>query len=262
MNNLEGRVALVTGASRGIGAAIAKRLASDGASVLVHYNAQRAPAEALAREIGNAHAVGADLGSPTGPAELVRAAFEWRGALDILVNNAGALAVGAVDALDADTIDHLFAVNVRAVILATREFATLTKSRAGRVVNVSSIAASMPNGGASVYAATKAAVESLTRSHATELGSRGITVNAVAPGPTETDMYDAFPAETKAMVARTIPLGRFGRPEDIAPVVAFLASDDAEWVTGQVIATSGGALTTSVNVMRIIAAAQARNGPT
>jgi 3-oxoacyl-[acyl-carrier protein] reductase len=108
-----------------------------------------------------------------------------------------------------------------------------------------------------VYAATKAAVESLTRSHATELGPRGITVNAVAPGPTATDMYEAFPAETKDLVARTIPLGRLGSPDDVAPVVAFLASDDAQWVTGQVIAASGGAITPSVNVMRIAAAAKA-----
>ena len=261
MNNLKGRVALVTGSSRGIGAAIARRLALEGAAVIVHYNAQRGPAESLVSEIGYARAVGADLGSPSGPAELVRAAFEWKGALDIVVNNAGALTVGAVDALDADAIDRMLAVNVRAVILTTREFAAVTQSRAGRVINISSIAGSMPNGGASVYAATKAAVDSLTRSHATELGSRGITVNAVAPGPTETDMYSALPAETKGIVTRTMPLGRMGRPDDIAPVVAFLASDDAQWVTGQVIAASGGAITTSVNVMRIVTAARALPDP-
>jgi 3-oxoacyl-[acyl-carrier protein] reductase len=254
MNNLRGRVALVTGSSRGIGAAIAKRLASDGASVLIHYNSQREPAERLAREIPGSRVLGADLASPTAPAELVRAAFDAFGALDILVNNAGALEVGALDALGAESIDRMFAVNVRAVILATREFAAVTKSAVGRVINISSIAGSMPNGGAAVYAATKAALESLTRSYATELGARGMTVNAVAPGPTATDMYDAFPAATKAVVARTIPLGRFGRPEDIAPVVAFLASDDAAWVTGQVIAASGGAITPTVNVMRILAA--------
>jgi len=149
---------------------------------------------------------------------------------------------------------------VRAVILATREFAAVTQSRAGRVINISSIAGAMPNGGASVYAATKAAVDSLTRSHATELGARGITVNAVAPGPTETDMYSALPAETKGIVTRTMPFGRLGRPDDIAPVVAFLASDDAQWITGQVIAASGGALTTSVNVMRIVTSARAQSG--
>lgn len=256
MNKLEGRVALVTGASRGIGAAIARRLASDGASVLIHYSTKRAQAEALARSIPGSRVLGADLASPTAPAELVRSTFDAFGALDILVNNAGALTVGAVDVSDADVIDRMFAVNVRAVILTTREFAAVTQSRVGRVINISSIAGSMPNGGASVYAATKAAVESLTRSHATELGPRGITVNAVAPGPTATDMYDTFPAATRDLVARTIPLGRFGSPEDIAPVVAFLASDDARWVTGQVIAASGGAITPTVNVMRIAAAAK------
>jgi 3-oxoacyl-[acyl-carrier protein] reductase len=256
MNKLEGRVVLVTGSSRGIGAAIARRLASDGASVLIHYNSKRAPADALAKEIPGARVLNADLASPTAPSELVRAAFDAFGALDILVNNAGALEVGAVDALGAESIDRMFAINVRAVILATREFAAVTHSRVGRVINISSIAGSLPNGGASVYAATKAAVESLTRSHATELGPRGITVNAVAPGPTATDMYDSFPAATRSLVARTIPLGRFGRPEDIAPVVAFLASDDAEWVTGQVINASGGAVTSTVNVMRIAEAAK------
>ncbi len=256
MRKLEGRVALVTGSLRGIGAAIARQLANDGASVVIHYSAQRAPADALAREIAGARVLQAELASPTAPAELVRAAFDAFGALDILVNNAGALAVGAVDALGADAIDRMFAINVRAVILATREFAAVTQSGVGRVINISSIAGSMPNGGASVYAATKAAVESLTRSHATELGPRGITVNAVAPGPTATDMYDSFPAATRSLVARTIPLGRFGRPEDIAPVVAFLASDDAAWVTGQTINASGGAITTTVNVVRIAEAAQ------
>jgi 3-oxoacyl-[acyl-carrier protein] reductase len=256
MGKLDGRVALVTGSSRGIGAAIVKRLAREGASVVIHFSSQQAPADALAKEIPGARVLRADLASPTAPAELVRAAFDAFGALDILVNNAGALAVGAVDALGAEAIDRMFAINVRAVILATREFAAVTQSRVGRVINISSIAASMPNGGASVYAATKAAVESLTRSHATELGPRGITVNAVAPGPTATDMYDSFPTATRALVARTIPLGRFGRPEDIAPVVAFLASDDADWVTGQVINASGGAVTTTVNVVRIAEAAK------
>jgi 3-oxoacyl-[acyl-carrier protein] reductase len=256
MNKLEGRVALVTGASRGIGAAIAKRLASDGASVLIHYSTQGAQAEELSRSIPGSRVLRADLASPTAPAELVRSTFDAFGSLDILVNNAGTLAVGGVDVSDAETIDRMFAINVRAVILATREFAAVTKSRAGRVINISSIAGSMPNGGAAIYAATKAAVDSLTRSHATELGPRGITVNAVAPGPTATDMYETFPEATKNIVARTIPLGRFGSPEDIAPVVAFLASDDARWVTGQVIAASGGAITPTVNIMRIIGAAK------
>jgi 3-oxoacyl-[acyl-carrier protein] reductase len=257
MNNLKGRVALVTGSSRGIGAAIAKRLAGDGASVLIHYQAQREPAEALATELGGAKVLKADLGSSQAPAELVRAAYDAYGALDILVNNAGVLEAGPLDALGAESIDRMFAVNVRAVILATREFAAVTQSKAGRVINVSSLAAGLPNNGAAVYAATKAAVESLTRSWAVELGPHGITVNGVAPGPTATDMYETFPAVTKAIVARTIPLGRMGQPDDIAPVVAFLASDDAAWVTGQTIIASGGSIATTTNIMRIAAAAAA-----
>jgi 3-oxoacyl-[acyl-carrier protein] reductase len=198
MNNLNGRVALVTGSSRGIGAAIARRLAADGASVLIHYQAQREPAEALAREIGNAKVLEADLASPSAPAELVQAAFDAFGALDILVNNAGVLEAGALDALGEESIDRMLAVNVRAVMLATREFAAVTRGTAGRVINLSSIAGSLPNPGAAVYAATKAAVESLTRSWAIELAPRSITVNAVAPGPTDTDMYGSFPAATKS----------------------------------------------------------------
>jgi 3-oxoacyl-[acyl-carrier protein] reductase len=253
---LQDRTALVTGSSRGIGAATAQRLAADGARVAIHFNQSRDRADALARTItdggGRAAVIGGDLATPTGPVDLVKAAFAALGDIDILINNAGVFEGKALESLTAEQIDHVLAVNLRAVLLTTREFAAATHTRHGRVVNISSIAARVPAGGGSLYAASKAAVESLTRSHATELGPRGITVNAVAPGTTETDMSAAgFPPGAKAIIVKGTALGRFGQPDDIAKVVALLCTDDAAWITGQVLGADGGMLTGGLNLIRM-----------
>lgn len=242
---LAGKVAVVTGASRGIGAAIAERLAADGASVVVNYSRQREAAEVVVARIrergGRAQAVAADV---TDRAQ-VRALFDETerlfGVPDVLVNNAGVLAFAPLEAVDDAHFDGQFDVNVRGLLYATQEAAARFGERGGRVVNLSSVAAAGRIAGASVYSATKAAVDALTASLALELGPRGIRVNAVAPGPVRTDMYQesGLDAHRDALAART-PLGRIGEPEDVANVVAHLASDDSGWVTGHVVPVAGG----------------------
>ena len=253
---LQGRVALVTGSSRGIGAAIARKLAAESADVAIHGSKSVDQARALADEISaggrRARVLTADLASLDGPSQLVRAAFEAYGNVDILVNNAGVFDSAPVDSVREEQIDRILFVNVRAVVLATREFARLTRSRHGRIVNISSIAARMATAGSSVYGASKAAVEALTRSHAVELGARRITVNCVAPGTTETAMSaTGFTPEAREAIAAASPLGRLGRPEDIAEVVAFLSSDGSGWITGQVIGADGGQPTSAKTLMHV-----------
>jgi 3-oxoacyl-[acyl-carrier protein] reductase len=254
--DLEHRIALVTGSSRGIGSGIARRLAAAGATVLIHGNNSSGSAGALVAEIaskgGKARSLQHDLSSPSGGTGLVQAAFSMLGGLDILVNNAGLFEKGPIEKVADQQIERLLSVNVRAVAQATREFARLSSSKHGRIVNVSSIAARMPSPGASIYAATKAAVESLTKSHAVELGPRGFTVNAVAPGTTRTEMSEAgFSSDALEFLSEISPSGRLGRPEDIAEVVAFLCSDAAAWITGQVIAVDGGQLASASAMLRI-----------
>ena len=249
MNSLEGKVALVTGAARGIGAAIAERLAADGASVAINYATSKEDAEALAERIrgngGKAKAIQADIGNPSQAKAFVDAAVKEFGRLDILVNNAGQFHIGPIGTVDEADVRSQFAVNVDGPIFATQAAASHFSTEGGRVINVSSIAATHSLPGLSVYSATKAALDALTRVWAAELGPRGVTVNAVAPGLVDTAMLKAATPRmggeeaVKGMVART-PLGRLGTPSDIADVVAFLASPDARWVTGQVLDTTGG----------------------
>ena len=248
MGKLTGKVAVVTGASRGIGAAIAERLAADGASVAINYAASKEDAEALAERIrgsgGKATAIQADIGNPSQAKALVDAAVKEFGRLDILVNNAGKFHIGPIGTVNEADVRSQFAVNVDGPIFATQAAASHFSTEGGRVINVSSIAATHPLPGLSVYAATKAALDALTRVWAAELGPRGVTVNAVAPGLVDTAMLRAATARmgeeaVKGMVART-PLGRLGTTSDVADVVAFFASPDARWVTGQVVETSGG----------------------
>lgn len=244
MARLDGKVAIVTGGSRGIGAATARRLGADGARVVVNYTRAAAAADEVVREIrdagGDAIAVRADVSDRAQVAQLVKATVDRYGTVDILVNNAGVVEPAALADITDEQLDRQFDVNLRGALYAAQAAVPAFRD-GGRVVNVSSIVAEAPPAGLAVYSATKAALEALTRSLAAELAPRRVTVNAVSPGATVTDMYDSVssPEFEQQAVART-PLGRLGRPEDIADVIAFVVSDDAAWITGQVIAASGG----------------------
>jgi 3-oxoacyl-[acyl-carrier protein] reductase len=242
---LSGRVALVTGASRGIGAAIARRLAADGATVVVNYSRSARPAEEVVRQIrqggGEAVAARADLGDPAQVQPLFEAARQAFGRVDVLVNNAGVFETRPVEQSDPAHFQQLFDLNVRAPLLATAEFARQVGPDGGRVINISSGLARAAMPGAAVYSATKAALEALTRGHAADLAPKKVTVNAVAPGTTDTEMLrEGLSDEARQHMIRSTALGRLGTPEDIADVVAFLAGDDARWVTGQFIDANGG----------------------
>ncbi|MBI3566112.1 MAG: glucose 1-dehydrogenase [Elusimicrobia bacterium] len=245
MKTLEGKAAVVTGGARGIGAAIAERLAKDGAAVAVNYAKSAKEAEAVVERIrkagGKAVALKADMSDGAQAKGLVEAAFKEFGRLDILVNNAGRADFMPMDGVDAAHVKAQFDLNVNGPIFATQAAAARFPKEGARVINVSSVVARSSFAGASVYSATKAALNALTRVWAAELGPKGVTVNAVAPGPVETDMMKSVVSDEmkNGMIART-PLGRLGAPSDIADAVAFLASDDARWITGQVIETAGG----------------------
>lgn len=256
---LHGKIALVTGASRGIGRAIARLLATRGAMVAVHYNAGREQADALVQDIhtqgGRAFAVQADLSSPHGAAALSDA-FESAlraktaseaaersgdaGCFDILVNNAGVGLRATIGDVTEEQFDQVMQVNFKTPFFLIQHLLPKLRSN-GRIINVSSMGTRAAYPEMSVYAPAKAALESLTLLLASELGPRGITVNSVLPGATATDLNArAQDPEVARTIAQSIALGRVGQPEDIAGIVAFLASDDARWVTGQRIDASGG----------------------
>ncbi|MCP2337439.1 SDR family oxidoreductase [Actinomadura rupiterrae] len=244
---LLGRTALVTGATRGIGKAIALRLGRDGADVVVNYRASSEGAAGQAADIadeitrtgGRAVPAPGDVGRSADVAGLFDAAESAFGGLDILVNNAAMFAAAPIEYLPEDVFDALVTTNLKSVYLTGQQAAARLRD-GGRVINVS---AGIPSGGVAfmgVYGATKAGVELLTRSLAHQLGGRRITVNAIAPGPTDTAM---LADEARAMADQIIgstPLGRLGLPTDLADVAALLASEDARWITGQVIAANGG----------------------
>lgn len=247
MSDLTGRTALVTGASRGIGQAIAARLAAKGATVVVHFGSDEEGAAATVKEIeragGTAFAVGAQLGADDDVDTLfagVEAGLAGR-PLDILVNNAAALPAGPLGVTTRAEFDRLFAVNVRAPYFIIQRALPLLRD-GGRIITMSSVAARSAFPTQTSFAMTKGAIETMSMTLADELGPRGITVNAVAPGATRTATNEAAfaaPGLAEFITAGTA-LGRLGGPDDIADVVAFLASDEARWITGQVIEASGG----------------------
>ena len=241
---LAGRTAIVTGGSRGIGAAVARRLAADGARVAVVYRSNAEEADAVVRAIrstgAEAIAVQADVSDAASVNAMASAVREAFGAIDILVNNAGILENQPVGSIDQASFDAQLRTNALSVILVTQAVLPHVPARGGHIVNVSSSLVYRPRAGLSVYAASKAAVDALTHAFAVELGSRNITVNAVAPALTCTDMTAPIPEEVKARMRESTPLGRLAEPEDIADAIAFLASDDARWITGQILNVDGG----------------------
>jgi 3-oxoacyl-[acyl-carrier protein] reductase len=240
------RVAIVTGASRGIGAAIARRLATDGIAVAVNYVSRPDEADALVARIeadgGQARAVRADVADPAAVRRMFDTVESQLGGVDILVNNAGIMPPGlpTVAETDDQTFDRLFAINVKGTFNTLREAATRLRS-GGRIVNFSSSVVGLTPPGYAAYAATKGAVEVLTRILTRELRGRRITVNAIAPGPTATDLF--LTGKTEEMIdrlAKAPPLERLGTPEDIANAVAFLVGPDGGWINGQVLRANGG----------------------
>lgn len=240
---LAGKVAVITGGSRGIGAAIARCFAAHDAKVVVNYQSNRAAADAVVSDIlkhgGDAIAVAADVSLTSDVNSLMAEAQSAFGALDILVNNAGWAKLQRLEQIDGDAIDAQLATNIKGVILTTQAAAAVMRN-GGRVINVSSIAAKGGAGG-SVYSATKAAANALTKCYAAELGPRQITVNAIAPAAVETDLYFEVGLDQnhEASLAAT-PLGRIGDVNDVARAALFFASDDAAWITGEILQVSGG----------------------
>jgi len=247
MNRLNGKVALVTGASKGIGASIAEHLAAEGASVVVNYAASTTGAEAVVGRIkdkgGTAVAIQADISKPDDIKRLfaqTRAAF---GKLDVLVNNAGIYEFAPLDAVTPEHFHKQFNLNVLGLLLATQEAVKLMDPNGGSIINISSIVGPMPVASAAVYSATKAAVDAMTIALSKELGPKKIRVNSLNPGMVETEGLKAAgiaESDFRKMVESQTPLGRIARPEDIARVAVFYASDDAGWITGQTLILAGG----------------------
>jgi 3-oxoacyl-[acyl-carrier protein] reductase len=240
---LTGKIAVVTGGSRGIGAAIALRLAAEGANVVITYNSNQKAADkvvAQATEHGvKAIAVKANASSKNDNDALINVVKKL-GKIDILVNNAAIFEGGPIDQTELELYDRLFETNVRGIV-ATTIAALKNFNDGGRIINISSGAARASMAGFSLYSGTKGAMEAITRGWAQDLGARGITVNAVAPGVTVTDMMEAgLPQEMQSVMVEKTALKRLGQPEDIAAAVAFLASADGGWVTGKVLDADGG----------------------
>ncbi|WGS51575.1 glucose 1-dehydrogenase [Paraburkholderia sp. D15] len=248
MSKLAGKVAVVTGASKGIGAAIAKALAAQGASVVVNYASSKAGADTVVAAItaagGKAVAVGGDVSKAADARGIIDAAVETYGRLDILVNNSGVYEFAPIEEITEEHVRKQFDVNVLGLLLVTQA-AVKHIGEGGSIVNISSVVSRITPATSAVYTATKGAVDGITGALARELGPRQIRVNSVNPGMVETEGTKSAGitgtnSDFEAWAISTTPLGRIGRPDDIADVVAFLASDDARWLTGESLIASGG----------------------
>jgi 3-oxoacyl-[acyl-carrier protein] reductase len=247
MSKLSGKVAIVTGASKGIGAGIAKSLAAEGAAVVVNYSSSKAGADRVVAQItakgGKAVAVQGDVGKAEDVKRLFEKTKDTFGSLDILVNNAGVYRFEPLEQVTEDEFHREFNTNVLGTILSTREAIKYFGPDGGSVINISSVASTLTPPQSVVYSATKSALDGVTRVLAKELGSRNIRVNSINPGGVETEGTHSSGIVgsdfANQMIART-PLGRFGQPEDIAPIAVFLASPESSWLTGEIITASGG----------------------
>lgn len=244
-NTLTGKVALVTGASRGIGRAIALKLAAEGAAVVINYHGSMEKAKEVKAEIesdgGIAEIMQCNVADYQATEAMIRKVTDDFGRLDILVNNAGITRDGLLMKMSEEDFDRVIDTNLKGAFHTIRFAARqMLKQRSGRIINMASVVGVTGNAGQANYAASKAGVIGLTKATARELASRGITVNAVAPGFIETDMTAVLPEKVKEASVSQIPLGKFGSPEQVASAVAFLASSDAAYITGQVLHVDGG----------------------
>jgi 3-oxoacyl-[acyl-carrier protein] reductase len=247
MSKLTGRVAIVTGASKGIGAQIARELSAAGAAVVVNYAGSREGAEQVVGEIkaagGKAIAVQADVAKIEDAQRLVAQTVKAFGAPDILVNNAGVYQFAPLEEVTAELFHRQFNTNVLGLLQVTQESARHFSPKGGSIINISSVVSQLSLPGSSVYAATKAAVDTITRVLAKELGARKIRVNAINPGVIETEgtrTQGIIGSDFEKNVLAQTPLGRIGQPTDVAKVAVFLASEDSGWITGETLLTSGG----------------------
>ena len=244
---LTGKVAVVTGASKGIGAAIAKHLADEGASVVVNYASSKQGAERVVREItgkgGKAIAVQADVAKQADIKRLFAETRKAFGRLDVLVNNAGIYEFSPLEAVTEENFYKQFNINVLGLILTSQEAVKHFGSEGGSIINISSIVSTLAPANTAVYSATKAAVDAVTKSLAKELGPRKIRVNAINPGMVETEGWHAAgiaESDMRKQTEATTPLGRIGQPQDIAPAAVYFASSDSAWVTGETLYITGG----------------------
>ncbi|MDZ4769314.1 MAG: 3-oxoacyl-[acyl-carrier-protein] reductase [Chloroflexota bacterium] len=245
MAALTDKIAIVTGGSRGIGRGIALELARRGATVVVNYNQNASAADEVAAAIieggGTALTVQADVSQEAGANALVKAAIDAYGRLDILINNAGTTRDNVIMLMSADDFDTVLDTNLRSTWLVSKAAVrSMMRKRYGRIINITSISGIMGNGGQTNYSASKAGIIGLTKALAREVGSRSITVNAVAPGFVQTDLTSSLPEEMLKKLNDNIPLGRWATVEDIAYATAFLASDEAACITGHVLTVDGG----------------------
>ncbi len=242
---LAGKVALVTGASRGIGRGIAGKLAAQGAVVLVNYNGSEQRAREVAKEIinagGHAECIGCDVSDFTACGGMVEYIMEKYGRIDILVNNAGVTRDNLIMRMSEEDYDRVLDINLKGAFNTIRHLSKyFLKQRSGKIVNISSVSGVMGNAGQANYSASKAGLIGLTKSVARELASRGVCVNAVAPGFIDTEMTQALSQKAREAGVAAVPMGRMGSVEDIAEIVAFLAGNKSDYITGQVICVDGG----------------------